>query len=278
MGKQKRSANTYQKINGVFYRDTNNIVMMYDELCDPVLEWLRTNDVKMYATEKIDGTNIRIEVSSEVRMDRVYFDVAYKGKTDNANIPKNLETHLKEKYSPEVVLNALGLKPLIPFEEFAAHKWVDEKGEPDTSRIPTMYTIYGEGYGKGIQKVGGRYIKDGSGFIVFDVKVNNTWLMPEAVKEIAGKLGAPYVPEYGPMTINEAIRICQNEDWKSQISEDKTLPIEGIVLKTPWGLLDRMGRRIICKVKVCDFEKYKAKYGTTERVPQERNPKLNNND
>lgn len=278
MGRQKRSANTYQKINGVFYRDTNNIVMMYDELCDPVLEWLRTNDVKMYATEKIDGTNIRIEVSSDIRSGGTYFDVAYRGKTDNANIPKNLETHLREKYSPEVVLSALGLKDFVPFEEFAGHKWVDEAGEPDTSRVPTMYAIYGEGYGKGIQKVGGRYIKDGSGFIVFDVKVNNTWLMPEAVKEIAQKLGAPYVPEYGPMTINEAIRICQLEDWKSQISEDKTLPIEGIVLKTPWGLLDRMGRRIICKVKVCDFEKYKAKYGTTDRVPQERNPKLNNND
>lgn len=32
MGKQKRSENTYQKINTIFKRDINNIIMPYDNL------------------------------------------------------------------------------------------------------------------------------------------------------------------------------------------------------------------------------------------------------
>ena len=37
MGIQKRSANTYTKINTVFFRDTNNIIMPYDSLVSPEL-------------------------------------------------------------------------------------------------------------------------------------------------------------------------------------------------------------------------------------------------
>ena len=41
MGKQKRSENTYQKINTIFKRDANNVIMPYDEFAVPELEWLR---------------------------------------------------------------------------------------------------------------------------------------------------------------------------------------------------------------------------------------------
>ena len=281
MGKgQKRSPNTYQKINTVFYRDENNIIMPFEELCTPELQWLRENNIKLYATEKIDGTNCRIEVSSYIEENYgVTFSVEYKGKTDNANMPKTLQKVFDEKYPKDKVLSALGLKAYIPFSEFADHNWVDKDNEGNVTginieKVPTMYTIYGEGYGEGIQK-GGRYLKGKNDFIVFDVKVNNIWLQPESVKDIASKLGAQYVPEYGPMTIDEAMNICRFMDWKSQIAEDKTLPIEGIVLKTPLGFLDRMGRRIICKIKVEDFQKYYKKYGTHQQVPQNKNPKAN---
>ena len=57
---QKRSPNTYQKINTIFKRDENNIIMPDAEFAIPELEWLR--NCKFDATEKIDGTSIRIEV------------------------------------------------------------------------------------------------------------------------------------------------------------------------------------------------------------------------
>lgn len=60
MGKQKRSENTYQKIQTVFKRDEKNVIMPYDELTQPEFDFLRS--LPWRCEEKIDGTNIRIEV------------------------------------------------------------------------------------------------------------------------------------------------------------------------------------------------------------------------
>lgn len=38
---QKRSENTYQKINAIFKRDENNIIMPDAEFSIPELEWIR---------------------------------------------------------------------------------------------------------------------------------------------------------------------------------------------------------------------------------------------
>ena len=62
------------------------------------------------------------------------------------------------------------------------------------------------------------------------------------------------------MNIKEAIKFVA-EGFKSRASVDKTLNAEGVVLKTPFGLLDRMGHRIITKLKTSDFRKYENKYG-----------------
>ena len=122
-----------------------------------------------------------------------------------------------------------------------------------------MYTIYGEGYGVKIQK-GGNYIKDGVGFIVFDVKVGDMYLLRDSMEDIAGKLGAPVVPYMGQFTIDEAIEFVKT-GFKSTIAENKDYDAEGLVLKCPDGLRTRRGERIIFKVKTCDFIKYKNKYG-----------------
>ena len=267
---QKRSSNTYQKINTLFKRDDKNIIILDGSFVSPEFEVLR--GIKWEATEKIDGTNIRIEVKSNVEYAKdfkdgklneevfgVSFKVEYKGKTDNANIPTHLLSFLQEKYPKEVVLNALGLKEFIPIEEFAEHKWVNEKGEIDVSRIPNLYTIYGEGYGMRIQS-GGNYIKNGVGFIVFDVKVNDTYLLTDNYRGIAEKMGAPCVPNMGMMTIDEAIEFVK-KGFKSTIAENKDYEAEGLVLKAPFGLRTRMGERLIVKIKTCDFRKYQQVYG-----------------
>lgn len=252
---QKRSENTYQKINTIFKRDENNIIMSDAEFAIPELNWLR--NCKFDATEKIDGTNIRIEVETLIDC-AVFppkaskFDVTYKGKTDNAQIPGHLLLHLKEKYPKEKVLESLGLPENITDE------WLLSNGYEHLEDIP-RYTIYGEGYGMKIQK-GGNYIKDGVGFIVFDVKVGDMYLLRPSMEEIALKLGAPIVPYMGQFTIDEAIEFVK-KGFKSTIAENKDYDAEGLVLKSPDGIRTRRGERIIFKIKTCDFIKYKNKYG-----------------
>lgn len=251
---QKRSENTYQKINTIFKRDEKNIIMPDAEFAIPELEWLR--NCKFDATEKIDGTNIRIEVVPTIIPDSVtdtwLFMVRYMGKTDNAQVPPHLLKHLEETYPKEKVLEALGLP------EYISGEWMDERGYEHLEDIP-MYTIYGEGYGVKIQK-GGNYIKNGVGFIVFDVKVGNLYLLRPNMEEIALKLGAPIVPYMGQFTVDEAIEFVK-KGFKSTIAENKDYDAEGLVLKAPNGLMTRRGERIVFKIKTCDFVKYRNKYG-----------------
>ena len=278
MGKQKRSENTYQKINTIFMRDAKNVIMPYEPFVKPEFEYLRNN--KWRGEEKINGTNMRIEVKARIEYQieivnnieyeetdipvGVHFDVRIAGKTDNAQIPKNLLKHMQEKYPDDKVLAALGLKEFIPVEEWAEHKWNSYED------IPNIYTIYGEGYGEGIQS-GGWYIKGGNEFIVFDVKVNNLYLKTEARDDIATKLGAPIVPFKGYFTLDEAIDYVR-KGFRSEVAENPEAKMaEGLVLRTDLGLCDRMGERLIVKIKYEDFQKYRAVYGTDDKAEQQRN-------
>ena len=282
MGKQKRSENTYQKIQTVFKRDEKNVIMPYDELTQPEFEFLRS--LPWRCEEKIDGTNIRIEVErvaiidnptpmlypddalerdgmAETDIDAVQFMVRYMGKTDSANIHPKLMEHLMETYPAEKVLKSLGLDRIIDRQEWANHKW------QTYNDIPKLYTIYGEGYGAKIQKTGGNYLANGNGFIVFDVKVDDLYLLCSSRDEIATKLGAPVVPFIGMMTLDEAIDFVRN-GFKSRIAENKDFMAEGLVIRNELGLKTRRGERIITKLKTCDFQKYKAVYGTLDPVEQ----------
>ena len=49
----------YQKIQTVFKRDAHNVIIP-TELTRPEFEWLK--NCKFRAEEKIDGTNIRVEI------------------------------------------------------------------------------------------------------------------------------------------------------------------------------------------------------------------------
>ena len=278
MGKQKRSENTYQKINTIFKRDANNVIMPYDEFAVPELEWLR--DCKFDAEEKVDGMNTRIEVTREfITSDignniGIKWNVAYKGKTDNAQIPKMLYAYLTTELTEDKVLNALGLSK----EMYVTDKLMQEKTwsvlntqfnvyELDETKIPKRYTLYGEGFGAGIQS-GGYYRKDNS-FIGFDVKVDNMYLLRENRDEIFKKLGVDIVPFMGTFTVDEAIEFVK-KGFNSKVAEEPHLA-EGLVLRTPIGLQSRRGERIIFKVKTCDFQKYFNTYGTYDKVDQPKN-------
>jgi hypothetical protein len=286
-GKIKRSPNTYQKINTIFMRDAKNVIMPYDGFTEPEFEYLR--GLKWRAEIKIDGTNIRIEVSKEPIWNGgnpdtvigVRFNVEYKGKTDNAQISPKMLKFMQDNFPEDKVLTALGLKKEILESEWVDHKWTYDDGEtPNYEAIPNLYTIYGEGYGLGIQK-GGNYIKDGVDFRVFDAKVSckyhkgnmqvdDIYLNTEARDEIANKLGANIVPFYGYLTIDEAVEVVR-KGIVTGMWANPNLVEEGLVLRTDCGLLNRQGKRLIVKIKTEDFVKYRNVYGTDGPVEQPEN-------
>ena len=282
--KQERSKNTYQKINTLFKRDVNNIIMPYEDFVDPAFEWLK--DCKFECSEKVDGTNVRFEVSSMPKYENdelvgVSFSVEYKGKTDNAVIPKMLEEFMKTTYTPDVIFNGLGIKEFVPVSEFFEHNWLalDEKTKdaiPDINRVPKMYTIYGEGYGAKIQACGSQYLKDSNKVIGFDVKVTSNngdelYLLNKNRDEIMNKMGMPIVPTIGYFTIQEAIDYVKRGFVSHVAENNKAFIAEGLVCKSPVGLKNRQGQRIIFKVKTCDWNKYFNRYGTYDKVDQKPN-------
>ena len=222
----------YQKINTLFKRDSNNVIMP-DEWADPMFEYL--SNTKWEATEKVDGTNIRVIVTPPTA-DGAPVGVAFRGRTDAAQIPGHLLKRLEE---------------LFPVDKMT------EQFNPAERPLKDTIVLYGEGYGEKIQS-GGRYTNGGADFILFDVRVGDWWLLRDKVEGIAAVLGIKAVPLVGYMTIPEAIEYVRR-GFTSQVAADPTLPAEGLVLKTPMGLLDRTGHRIVAKVKTVDFRKLEAK-------------------
>lgn len=223
----------YQKIQTLFKRDEKNIIIP-DQFTYPEFEVLK--DLKWECTEKIDGTNIRIELESSGNPEDGII-MSFKGRTDKAIIPEHLLTKLNWLFDREHLMEALNITD-----------------ETQNCNI----TLYGEGYGAKIQK-GGNYISNDVNFILFDVKIGKWWLDRESIKDIANKLGINAVPLMGYMTIPEAIEYVK-KGFKSTIAENKDYDAEGLVLKTPCGLLKRDGERLITKIKTVDFRKYQLAY------------------
>jgi len=109
------------------------------------------------------------------------------------------------------------------------------------------------------------------------VKVNDIYLLTAARDEIATKLGAPIVPFIGDFTLDEAIAFVRH-GFKSRVAENPDAKMaEGLVLRPAFGLKNRMGKRLIVKVKYEDFQKYRQVYGTDEKVEQPVNENYKGN-
>lgn len=193
------------------------------EWAQPEFRMLR--DVMWHWSEKIDGTNIRlvyVPPTDEVPFPRVQIG----GRTDNAQLHRDLVTNIEEMLDPWQWGQVFGFKEAV---------------------------VYGEGYGAGIQKVGGLYRPDKS-FIGFDVRVGSTWLEPADCNEVLGKLGLPRVRRYGSMPLHSAIRVFEygspNVVFPSAFNQEA---FEGVIGRPVGGLLDRFGQRIQTKLKVVDF-------------------------
>ena len=247
-------AQYYQKINTIFKRDMNpgkfhNCIMPEEGFTQPEFEYLR--GCLFECTEKIDGTNMSAhlipipETACDFRNEDGTYSVKYvreiHGKTPNANIPVFLRAKMEELFPVEKLMTAFNRGVCYETMEDAAKEY-------NSGRV----IVVGEGYGAKIQKGGGNYISNGVDFILFDVMIGDMYLLRESLEDIAVKLDVPIVPLIGYMTVDEAIEFVK-KGFKSVIAENKDYDAEGLVLKTPLGLLGRNGSRIITKIKTCDF-------------------------
>ena len=211
----------YPKINSVFMRDpATNHRTFTEEYAHPAFEYLKGSLWEW--TEKVDGTNIRIEWDPGI-------SVCIGGRNENSQTPPHLLDYLQATFSPDALAAALP--------------------EADTRAL----TLYGEGYGPKIQK-GGELYRPTPGFILFDVQVGDLWLERSSVVDIASKLSIPVAPVLLVGTIDEAIAITRDVDMPSVVSTTlERRRIEGLVGRPKVTLLDRQGNRIITKLKVKDF-------------------------
>jgi hypothetical protein len=117
--------------------------------------------------------------------------------------------------------------------------------------------IYGEYFGTGIQKCGSRYIQNGNGFRVFDIKQQGWWLPKENRDAMCKGLGLATVPFLGIMTLRDIEDMVRSGfTTKFENAADPTMIEEGIVARPTIPLCDSSGNRIIVKVKYCDYIEY----------------------
>lgn len=205
----------YPKIETLFERETNGSKKPIEgQYRSPAVEYLADNTWSF--TEKIDGTNIRVHWDGHT--------VEFAGRTDRAQIPKDLLDYLNNTFgTPEA-------------EEMFEQKFGD-----------TDVILFGEGYGPKIQK-GGAY-RDNVSFILFDVLIGDFWLKRNDLEDVARTFGIDVVPVIFEGTIAEAVRFVKTKP-KSTFG---TANMEGLVGRPVVEMRDRMGKRVITKIKVCDF-------------------------
>jgi hypothetical protein len=272
---------TYTKINTLYKRYKNlgkvnlpnkkwivfqNKIILGD-FSDDYMEYIQK--LKFHCFSKIDGTNSKI----------VYFpsngECFAGGKTDNADIinngqkefldkiinrikPKLQELFPKEiaKFSPVVndrnsiiykEIYNVGLDSDVPIELESGKSYAVEVEE-----VPVY--IYGEFFGKKIQKAGGNYDRDNNRFSVFDICVGGWWVPIDMLYDYCKKLDLDVAPYIGTMTIAEAEAMVM-KGFKTLVPNvtNPDFMEEGIVARPVVPIKDQRGNRIIVKIKSCDY-------------------------
>lgn len=208
----------YHKIETLFERDITTKKLVIGKYRNATVEFLK--DAVWQFTEKVDGTNIR-----------VYWDghrVSFAGRTDRAQIPAHLLSRLEELFGGEINEQI--------FEQTFGEKEV---------------TLYGEGYGHKIQTNG--YI-EGVDFILFDVFVADLPLTREGVSSIAEVFNIGVVPILFEGNLQDGIDYVKRHNKTSICDGLFGAYMEGLVARPKVEVRDRLGNRVIVKIKYNDFK------------------------
>lgn len=283
---------TYTKINTLYKRYQNlgkvelpnkawmafqNKIIIGD-FSDDYMDYIK--GLKFDCFSKIDGTNSKI----------VYLPSTGEcfpgGKTDNADIigtgQKAMLDGIIERIKP--ILAELFPKESAKFTPVLNDKNQIQYFYPEVMNIPEgslpikgakvdnievpgdyMVTleevpvyIYGEFFGKKIQ-AGGNYDKDKNRFSIFDICMQGWWVPIDMLNDYAEKLGLDVAPYIGQMTIEEAEKMVM-KGFKTRVPDVSNPDYleEGIVARPVVPIKDPRGRRIIVKIKTCDYNDLKV--------------------
>lgn len=256
---------TYTKINAEFKRYQNipkdcpnpkwkkfSNKIILGEYTDSSFEYLRDNKFEAYS--KIDGTNSKICYYPSTQ------EIKIGGKTDNAN-----SQHGQFEFLEAIANRILPiLKEMYPIESARFIPQTDDNDkvivndDNSVTMIESPIYIYGEYYGQGIQKCGGSYSKENK-FAVFDICQQGWWIPSDMRHDICKRLDLEEVPCLGILTLAEAEEVV-SEGFTTHVANavNPQLIEEGIVLRPIVPIKDSRGKRIIVKVKHCDFKEYNA--------------------
>lgn len=225
---------------------------------------------------KIDGTNTKI----------VYYpstgECFCSGKTDNAEIvgtgQKAFIDAIIERIKPTLALlfpassakfvpdvNKNGMPQYFDID--VDHDAVlylnevdkaDHAGDYGVKMVEAPVYIYGEFYGKKIQ-AGGNYDKDNNRFAVFDICVQGWYIPIDMLTDYCDKLDLPMAPYLGQMTIDEAEAMVR-KGFATRVPNPANPDYleEGIVARPIVPIKDPRGKRIIVKIKHCDYAELDA--------------------
>lgn len=210
----------YPSILNVFKRDpeTNHKTLIWGDWSMPEFGYLADN--QWVCTEKIDGTNVRV-IFDPTTPDEVVF----KGRTDEAQLPKSALDHLTELFQPRL--------------------------DSMTYHFSKPVCLYGEGFGGKIQRVGPKY--GPTSFRLFDINIDGVWLKQETVEELGMLLNIPVAPIIQKSSLWVAIQRVQRGFMSELTAPGTPLTAEGLVCKPAVELNSRVNRRIITKIKHVDF-------------------------
>lgn len=280
-----RKTQVYTKINTLYKR------YQFDGKSCPNQKWLKfknkiilgdfSNETAKYlfhnlweAYSKIDGTNSKIAFYPSTQEIRVG------GKSDNATsmhgqfemlqeIADRIKPMLCDMFPKESARftevkgdnNKIKYWEVNPETKFEAFNTIQpmKEGQYEVCLEEIPIYIYGEYFGVGIQKCGGRYIQNGNGFRVFDICQQGWWLPKENRDAMCKCLGLEQVPYIGHMTLAD-IEDMVRKGFTTQFEKaaDPTMIEEGIVARPTIPLCDARGNRVIVKVKYCDYVEYDA--------------------
>lgn len=285
-----KKTQTYTKINTLYcrYKNLNKVTLpnpnwkqfqnkiIIGQYSDDYMEYIK--DLKFDCFSKIDGTNSKI----------VYYPSTGEcfcgGKTDNADIVNTGQKEMLDEIIGRIkpILSELFPKDCAKFvpqmndknqikyfnlpypsesrvmyEDIHPEEFIENDQKVVVLEEVPIY-IYGEFFGKKIQS-GGNYDKEKNRFSIFDI-CQQGWYVPiDLLNEYANKLGLDVAPYLGQMTIPEAEKMVM-EGFKTHVP-NVTNPDyleEGIVARPVVPIKDPRGKRIIVKIKTCDYNELNA--------------------
>jgi len=212
----------YPKIQSLYKRDpaTKFRTFLPEQFALPEFETLY--EVPWLWKEKLDGTNIRIDAyyTGNFLVDGVTLNVIIRGRTDKADLHKDLVAWIRDRVTAET------LRPIL-------------KGG--------SMTIFAEGVGPGIQKGGGNYGAE-KHIKLFDI-FDGRWWLQEEIEEVGHALSldvAPVLWRAMPKEVEEVVA-------HGITSKFGDFQAEGVVGVPEGGLLRFNGDRIITKIKTKDY-------------------------